>query len=542
MIDKSKLHKYSTGILLISMLCIVTISMIGTASANSVASPTVTKTASPSDINIAGSGTNEITTVTITATGAGNTTTTSVPLDIVFTIDSSGSMESSDPSNLRLQAANDFIDKMEPTKDAAGVVSWDDDIDFTQALTSNFADAKSSVNGVNREGNTDLSIGLAEAINILDANTKTEKSAEVIIFLSDGEGDYSHAIAQSAADKGYTIYSIGLGDSVNVTNLEDMSTTTGGTYYSAPTAETLDVIFNNILTEVTTSTIPQYVDVIEVTQKYIIEEGSFNVEPDSVVMDDSTGITTITWNNIGLIKDNEPDLSNDEKVVLSFNAKSDQSGSNLGVDVLGTAKVCYKDIDGNNADCVDIPQAYINVEAKTTTQNVEETVTDTFRLAPSVSLTSTKNTVETTDPALISLSMINPSVNDVNLAVDVIIKAPSGVYVTATSFASSGSNQNIGNFIVRPGEENHVTIQITSTEIGEKALESQVIYYPEGNKDEYRMLQQTMPFFVEEKSEEITPEPVEEEPESQSQIVIPGFSFATSIACLAIALFLFKRK
>ncbi|WP_292470467.1 hypothetical protein [Methanolobus sp.] len=186
-----------------------------------------------------------------------------------------------------------------------------------------------------------------------------------------------------------------------------------------------------------------------------------------------------------------------------------------------------------------------NETTTTTTQDIEESVAGKFRLAPSVSLTSTKNTVETTDPALISLSMINPSVNDVNLAVDVIIKAPSGVYVTATSFASSGSNQNIGNFIVRPGEENHVTIQITSTEIGEKALESQVIYYPEGNKDEYRMLQQTMSVFVEEKSEEIPPEAVEEEDEENEdngQIVIPGFSFVTSIACLSIALFLFRRK
>lgn len=362
MSNKSKRHTLPTGTLLITMLCIVTISMMGMVNANGVAGPTVTKTASPYNIAIAGSGTNDITTVAITVTGAGSTTTTSVPMDIVFAIDSSGSMTWNDPSNLRLQAAKDFIDRMDSSKDAAGVVSWDSSINFMAALTNNFGDAKSAVDSVDSSGGTDLTAGLSGAISILDANLRSEESAEVIIFLSDGDGSYSPSIADAAAAKGYTIYSIGLGSSVNVANLQDMSTRTGGTYYSAPTPENLGAIFNNIFTQVTTSTIPYYVDVIEVTQEYIVDEDSFNVAPDSVVTD-SSGITTITWNNIGLISDGDPDLSDDENVLLSFNAKSDQSGSNLGVDVLGNAKVCYTDSNGIDIGCVDIPQAYINVNS-----------------------------------------------------------------------------------------------------------------------------------------------------------------------------------
>ncbi len=160
-----------------------------------------------------------------------------------------------------------------------------------------------------------------------------------------------------------------------------------------------------------------------------------------------------------------------------------------------------------------------------------------FRLAPSVSLTSTKNTVESTDPAILTLSMINPSINDINLQVDVILKAPSGVYVTATSFASSGSNQNIGHFTVRPGEENHVTIQIMSTEIGEKAIESQVVYFPEGNKEDYHQLQQTMSVFVKEKTKSIpTPNP------DQTEKPIPGFSGIAAVIGLIGAILLVKRR
>lgn len=171
-----------------------------------------------------------------------------------------------------------------------------------------------------------------------------------------------------------------------------------------------------------------------------------------------------------------------------------------------------------------------------------------FRLAPSVSLTSTKNTVEETDPAILTLSMINPSVNDVNLNADVILKAPSGVYVTATTFASSGSNQNIGHFSVRPGEEQHVTIQITSTEIGEKAIESQVIYYPDDNKPDYHMLQQTMSVFVEEKSKTIEPKPIEPESKSEKDdntvtLSTPGFSMIMAfIGLVGVVLFMGRRR
>jgi hypothetical protein len=181
------------------------------------------------------------------------------------------------------------------------------------------------------------------------------------------------------------------------------------------------------------------------------------------------------------------------------------------------------------------------------TVTVVATTPGKFRLAPSVSLTSTKNNVEATDPAILTLSMINPSVNDINLQVDVILKAPSGVYVSATSFASSGSNQNIGHFNVRPGEENHVTIQITSTEIGEKAIESQVVYFPEGNKDDYHQLQQTMSVSVKEKSVIIKPTPIEpestnSEKTSNVNVSAPGFSGVITVIGLIGVILLIKRR
>ncbi|WP_094228013.1 VWA domain-containing protein [Methanolobus psychrotolerans] len=365
MINK-KLYKLLIVILLVA---IVTISMGGTVNANSiVAPPTVTKTASPTNINIAGSGTNEYTTVAITVTGAGSSTTAAVPVDIVFAIDSSGSMAGTKIAAAK-SAAKDFVGRLD-AKDQAGVVSWASSVRSTTALTSDFSSVNTSIGTMYASGGTNLDRGLTGAINVLNANTRTGPSAEVILFLSDGDGTYTPSTAVNAAAAGYTIYSIGLGNpgAGAEGKLKDMANKTGGKYFSSPTSDNLDAIYQEIYSEVATSTIPHYVDVIEVTQDYIVEESSFSITPDSITTD-ASGNTVITWTNIGM-GDSNPDMSNDETVVLSFEAKCSQSGSNLPVDVLGDAKVCYKDSEGNAAGCVDIPQAYINVG--TTNEEIPE--------------------------------------------------------------------------------------------------------------------------------------------------------------------------
>jgi len=128
-----------------------------------------------------------------------------------------------------------------------------------------------------------------------------------------------------------------------------------------------------------------------------------------------------------------------------------------------------------------------------------------FRLPPSVSLTSTKTTIKAKEPAILTLSMINPLVNDVDLTVQAILKVPSGVHITATSFARSGSNQFTGTFKVRPNEEKHITIQVTAAEVGPKVIESQIIYYPGEDKSKFSQLQQTIPIYAEEVSDPLIP-------------------------------------
>ncbi|MFX1233917.1 MAG: VWA domain-containing protein [Promethearchaeota archaeon] len=335
--------------------------------------PEVTKTVSPEDI-IIGSG--EKATVTIEVTGAGGTESTITPMDVVFAIDSSGSMTSSDPYNLRLDAAKDFVDKMVDTRDQAGVVSWDmiypptwpTGIDFTFGLSNDFDDidgVKYWIDQVDASGGTDLNLGLDTAIDMLDAGKQTEASW-IIIFLTDGMGLYTPSgspgsPADEAASKGYIIYSIGLGSGHSPVPLQDMAAATGGVYYDSPDPENLEEIYNAIYEEITTSTVPHYVNVTEVTESYVVvDETSFNVEPDSITHNPD-GTTTIIWENIGMYTDDDPDMSADEIVTLTFDIKFRTIGVDLDVDVEGESIVEYGDKDGNYIGYVEIPQATINV-------------------------------------------------------------------------------------------------------------------------------------------------------------------------------------
>jgi len=172
------------------------------------------------------------------------------PIDVILAIDSSGSMDWNDPTDERLVAAKAFVDLLDDTRDQVGVVSWDDDIDFTVALTSNFGNVKAMVDTVDHSGGTNLDAGLDASVDLLDASTR--ESAKVIIFLSNGEGDYTSCGGSGpideAASSGYVVYAIGLVSSA--TYLEDMATCTGGGYYEDATPATLQEIFDEIFDEI----------------------------------------------------------------------------------------------------------------------------------------------------------------------------------------------------------------------------------------------------------------------------------------------------
>ena len=286
-------------------------------------------------------------TVNLTVTGTG--TATSSAADVVFAIDSSGSMSSSDPTNLRLTASQNFIDQMDPTKDQAGAVDWDDTVEGTQPLTNNFAQVKTFIGNIDASGGTDLDGGLNAAINVMNSGAKPS-SSHVIIFLTDGGGSYTPSgqpgsPADNAASLGYVIYSVGLGQGVYAPPLQDMATATGGQYYFAADASALDPIFNAIFQQINTAA--TNVVVTDVLPSYMQLVGDPSILPDSKVTN-TDGTTTLVWNvgtlNVGQIWS------------VKYNLRSTRYGIDLPTNVAGLSGVSYTDpADAQRTTALPVP-------------------------------------------------------------------------------------------------------------------------------------------------------------------------------------------
>lgn len=179
-------------------------------------------------------------------------------IDIVFAIDSSGSMTSNDRNGLRKKAASQFVDALKDT-DRAAVVDFDSYSRVLIHLTNDKDAVKVQINSIDSSGGTNLYAGLQEAVNeALDhKDDETKDNLKYVIFLTDGDGTWNDSVLQHAKENGVVIYTIGLGNGVQKALLEKIATETGGKYYFASEAEELEELFR---------------DTAEDTVKYTLDE------------------------------------------------------------------------------------------------------------------------------------------------------------------------------------------------------------------------------------------------------------------------------
>jgi Ca-activated chloride channel family protein len=275
-------------------------------------------------------------TITLTATGVGTSTTSGA--DIVFSIDSSGSMSTSDPTDLRMTASKNFVDKMDPTKDQAGVVNWASSVQSSQALTNDFSQVKTVIDQGYASGGTNYDVGIGEAINLLDAGKKTSNT-QSIIFLSDGDPSTytppgtAGSKVDEAATKGYKIYTVGLGSGIDATILQAIATATGGKYYFAADASALDPIFNEIYQQISSAAGTNVV-VTDILQSYIHLISEPTIAPTTKTVN-ADGTTNLTW-NVGT-------LLVGQTWTTSFNVRSSKLGL-LPTNVYPGSGVTYTDV------------------------------------------------------------------------------------------------------------------------------------------------------------------------------------------------------
>lgn len=172
-------------------------------------------------------------------------------VDVALIIDSSGSMGGNDPTDLRKSAAKLFIDLVED-QDKITIVDFDESVRVWQSLiitAGNRDTLKNAVNKVDSSGSTNIGGGLRygyDQLNGAAADALYEKAA---VLLTDGQhntGTSPSAVVPDYQVKGWPIYTIALSDYADKNLLEQMAVDTGGQFYTSPSPESLQDIYNRI--------------------------------------------------------------------------------------------------------------------------------------------------------------------------------------------------------------------------------------------------------------------------------------------------------
>ena len=212
---------------------------------------------------------------------------------VILAFDVSASMGANDLAPTRIAAAKaaakDFVAR-QPSSITIGVVAFSDSGVSVQTPTNDQATLSSAIDRLAPQRGTSVANGILaslKAIAVQEAGpwvdyytnqtpaptpTATPVPAgthapAVIILLSDGENNESPdplAAAQSAADRGVRIYTVGVGSAAGTTvnlngfsvftqldqaTLQGISQITGGVYYGAADAQQLRSIYDNLDTQ-----------------------------------------------------------------------------------------------------------------------------------------------------------------------------------------------------------------------------------------------------------------------------------------------------
>lgn len=188
-------------------------------------------------------------------------------IDVMLVIDSSTSMNNSDKNKVANEAMKLFVDMSSIQGDRIGVISYTDQIEREKALlqidtVEDKQDLKDFIDDINRGPYTDLAIGVAEAVKVLE-KSNSNSHFPMIVLLADGNNSLPEgrkqadsdkelqAAVQKATDNNIPIYTIGLNadGKLNKKVLEDLSAKTKGKSFVTSSAEDLPRILSEIFAD-----------------------------------------------------------------------------------------------------------------------------------------------------------------------------------------------------------------------------------------------------------------------------------------------------
>ncbi|MTV49804.1 VWA domain-containing protein [Heliobacillus mobilis] len=180
------------------------------------------------------------------------------PFDLIFVIDSSGSMGpgsgdeyNGDLNNNRILATKNIIKSLK-YNDRSAIIDFDTSAKLLQDLTSDKEALIKSADRIDSSGGTDVETGLKEAINL--ANTipfSDDRNPPLVILLTDGKDNENHIdsyerITDFAKRNNIYVYTVSLGKTPNTGLLNKIANETGGEYFTSSTSEEIEHIFDLI--------------------------------------------------------------------------------------------------------------------------------------------------------------------------------------------------------------------------------------------------------------------------------------------------------
>ena len=164
-------------------------------------------------------------------------------IDMVFSIDFSGSMDDNDPNDIRLLVTKEFIAKLRDT-DRAAIVTFSDSAEIIAPLNTNKQELNDTIDNISGSGSgcggTNCTDGIRKALDALADSTAKYK---YIVFLTDGEDsgfkNNLDSLAAEAKQKNIVIHTVGLVGSggVDVESLQSIADKTHGRYFLATVGE-----------------------------------------------------------------------------------------------------------------------------------------------------------------------------------------------------------------------------------------------------------------------------------------------------------------
>ena len=173
-----------------------------------------------------------------------------LPVQLVWDMDSSGSMTDNDPERLRVEAGKQFLPLLTP-EDQVAVLDFGAGTTppllasrLLQGFTSDTALLSAAFDKVTQDNGTPLYDSLLDALGLFPSGTTHRPR---LIVLTDGEDNQSNSlpaeVITQAQGKAIPIFTIGLGSDLDFTVLQDIAGQTNGSFAEVADASALEGVF-----------------------------------------------------------------------------------------------------------------------------------------------------------------------------------------------------------------------------------------------------------------------------------------------------------